>query len=104
MIGNGVRYVENVRSSIEAFFTAPVGTRINIGIDVALDSEPGRDFLFCLSRAAAMLKTFSSAPRALTTPQGHSTESLEGTCCQWNLSLHHKVPKQFLCFYQVYFR
>ncbi|KAH9263393.1 hypothetical protein BASA83_013225 [Batrachochytrium salamandrivorans] len=40
MIGNGVRYVENVRSSIEAFFIAPVGTKINIGLDVALDSEP----------------------------------------------------------------
>ncbi|KAH6582683.1 hypothetical protein BASA60_001822 [Batrachochytrium salamandrivorans] len=46
MIGNGVRYVKNIDSSIEAFFSAPVGTKINIGIDVALDSEVGHDFLY----------------------------------------------------------
>ncbi|KAH9272087.1 hypothetical protein BASA83_005676 [Batrachochytrium salamandrivorans] len=41
MIGNGIKYVKNIESSIEAFFTASVGTKINIGINVALDSEPG---------------------------------------------------------------
>ncbi|KAH9272056.1 hypothetical protein BASA83_005643 [Batrachochytrium salamandrivorans] len=35
MIGNGVKYVSNVDSSIEAFFTASVGTKINIGLDIA---------------------------------------------------------------------
>ncbi|KAH9244864.1 hypothetical protein BASA81_017696 [Batrachochytrium salamandrivorans] len=45
MIGNGIKYVKDVDSSIEAFFTAPVGTKINIGIDVTLDSEPDCDFL-----------------------------------------------------------
>ncbi|KAH6596192.1 hypothetical protein BASA50_005232 [Batrachochytrium salamandrivorans] len=46
MIGNGVKYVSNVDSSIETFFTASVGTKINIGLDIALDSEPGFDFLY----------------------------------------------------------
>ncbi|KAH6567749.1 hypothetical protein BASA60_008910 [Batrachochytrium salamandrivorans] len=46
MIGDGVRYIGNIDSSIDAFFTAPVGTEINIGIDVILDTVPGRDFLY----------------------------------------------------------
>ncbi|KAH9248990.1 hypothetical protein BASA81_013334 [Batrachochytrium salamandrivorans] len=58
MIGNGVRYVENVRSSIEAFFIAPVGTRINIGIDAALDSEPGRDFLYLSVKGSDGIEDF----------------------------------------------
>ncbi|KAH6591289.1 hypothetical protein BASA50_008791 [Batrachochytrium salamandrivorans] len=45
VIGNGIKYVKDVDSSIEAFFTAPVGTKINIGIDVTLDTEPDCDFL-----------------------------------------------------------
>ncbi|KAH6597290.1 hypothetical protein BASA50_004642 [Batrachochytrium salamandrivorans] len=44
MIGNGVKYVSRVDSSIEAFFTASVGTKINIGIDVDFDSMPDFDF------------------------------------------------------------
>ncbi|KAH9273995.1 hypothetical protein BASA83_003630 [Batrachochytrium salamandrivorans] len=58
MIGNGVRYVENVRSSIEAFFTASVGTNINIGLDVALDSEPGRDFLYLSVKGSDGIEDF----------------------------------------------
>ncbi|KAH9246377.1 hypothetical protein BASA81_016067 [Batrachochytrium salamandrivorans] len=44
IIGNGVKYVSRVDSSIEAFFTASVGTKINIGIDVDFDSMPDFDF------------------------------------------------------------
>ncbi|KAH6566445.1 hypothetical protein BASA62_006696 [Batrachochytrium salamandrivorans] len=46
MIGDGVQYVGGIDSSIEAFFAAPIGTRIDIGIDVDLDTEPGCDFLY----------------------------------------------------------
>ncbi|KAH6590558.1 hypothetical protein BASA50_009277 [Batrachochytrium salamandrivorans] len=46
MIGNGVQYVGGIDSSIEAFFAAPIGTKINVGIDVDLDTEPGCDFLY----------------------------------------------------------
>ncbi|KAH9268104.1 hypothetical protein BASA83_009493 [Batrachochytrium salamandrivorans] len=44
MIGNGVKYVKNIESSIEAFFTATVGTKINISLNVDLDSVPDCDF------------------------------------------------------------
>ncbi|KAH9263994.1 hypothetical protein BASA83_012576 [Batrachochytrium salamandrivorans] len=30
MIGNGIQYAKNIDSSIEAFFSAPIGTKINI--------------------------------------------------------------------------
>ncbi|KAH9250707.1 hypothetical protein BASA81_011490 [Batrachochytrium salamandrivorans] len=46
MIGDGVQYVGGIDSSLEAFFTAPIGTRIDIDIDVTLDTEPGCDFLY----------------------------------------------------------
>ncbi|KAH6588477.1 hypothetical protein BASA50_010703 [Batrachochytrium salamandrivorans] len=58
MIGNGVRYVENIDSSIEAFFSAPVGTNINIGIDVALDSMPGHDFLYLYVKSSDGVEDF----------------------------------------------
>ncbi|KAH6578076.1 hypothetical protein BASA60_003798 [Batrachochytrium salamandrivorans] len=58
MIGNGVQYVENIDSSIEAFFSAPVGTNINIGIDVALDSMPGHDFLYLYVKSSDGVEDF----------------------------------------------
>ncbi|KAH9256782.1 hypothetical protein BASA81_005076 [Batrachochytrium salamandrivorans] len=58
MIGNGVQYVKDVDSSIEAFFTAPVGTRINIGLDFVLDSEPGRDFLSLSVKSSGGVEDF----------------------------------------------
>ncbi|KAH6599000.1 hypothetical protein BASA50_003320 [Batrachochytrium salamandrivorans] len=68
MIGNGVKYVSKIDSSIEAFFTASVGTKINIGIMPI--STPSLDVISstCLSRAAAVLRIFFSAPRAVTVP------------------------------------
>ncbi|KAH6600265.1 hypothetical protein BASA50_002441 [Batrachochytrium salamandrivorans] len=58
MIGNGVKYVSNVDSSIEAFFTASVGTKINIGLDIALDSEPGFDFLYLSVKSSGGVEDF----------------------------------------------
>ncbi|KAH6600394.1 hypothetical protein BASA50_002342 [Batrachochytrium salamandrivorans] len=58
MIGNGVKYVSNLDSSIEAFFTAPIGTRINIGLNVALDSEPGFDFLYLSVKSSGGVEDF----------------------------------------------
>ncbi|KAH6596007.1 hypothetical protein BASA61_003609 [Batrachochytrium salamandrivorans] len=58
MIGNGVKYVSNVDSSIEAFFTASIGTKINIGLDVTLDSEPGRDFLYLSVKSRGGVEDF----------------------------------------------
>ncbi|KAJ8325868.1 hypothetical protein QVD99_004037 [Batrachochytrium dendrobatidis] len=46
IIGNGIKYADNVDSSIEAFFTAPVGTHINIDLDLNLNSEPDYDFIY----------------------------------------------------------
>ncbi|KAH6577875.1 hypothetical protein BASA62_000635 [Batrachochytrium salamandrivorans] len=48
----------NVDSSIEAFFTAPVGTKINIGINVALDTEPGCDFLYLSVKSSGGVEDF----------------------------------------------
>ncbi|KAH6561228.1 hypothetical protein BASA60_011546 [Batrachochytrium salamandrivorans] len=58
MIGNGVKYVSNVDSSIEAFFTASVGTKINIGLDIALDSEPGFDFFYLSVKSSGGVEDF----------------------------------------------
>ncbi|KAH6596221.1 hypothetical protein BASA50_005263 [Batrachochytrium salamandrivorans] len=58
MIGNGVQYANNIDSSIDAFFTALIGTKINIGIDVALDSEPGCDFLYLSVKSRGGIEDF----------------------------------------------
>ncbi|KAH6561887.1 hypothetical protein BASA50_001988 [Batrachochytrium salamandrivorans] len=58
VIGNGVKYVENVDSSIEAFFTASVGTKINVGLNVALDSEPDFDFLYLSVKSSSGVEDF----------------------------------------------
>ncbi|KAH6578675.1 hypothetical protein BASA61_000140 [Batrachochytrium salamandrivorans] len=100
MIGNGVKYVKDVDSSIEAFFTAPVGTKINIGLDVALDTEPGCDFLYLSVKSSAVLKTSSLAPRAVMAPR-RSMGSLEGKDVKRTFP-SPQSPKVF-CFSQVYF-
>ncbi|KAH6601490.1 hypothetical protein BASA61_001939 [Batrachochytrium salamandrivorans] len=58
MIGNGVKYVSKIDSSIEAFFTASVGTKINIGIDADLDTEPGCDFLYLSVKSSGGVEDF----------------------------------------------
>ncbi|KAH6600496.1 hypothetical protein BASA50_002241 [Batrachochytrium salamandrivorans] len=58
MIGNGVKYVSKIDSSIEAFFTAPIGTEINIGIDVTLDTEHGFDFLYLSVKSSGGIEDF----------------------------------------------
>ncbi|KAH9272256.1 hypothetical protein BASA83_005600 [Batrachochytrium salamandrivorans] len=58
VIGNGVKYVENVDSSIEAFFTASVGTKINVGLNVALDTEPEFDFLYLSVKSSGNVEDF----------------------------------------------
>ncbi|KAH6599295.1 hypothetical protein BASA61_002606 [Batrachochytrium salamandrivorans] len=58
MIGNGIKYGKDVDSSIEAFFTAPVGTEINVGINVALDTEPGHDFLYLSVKSSGGVEDF----------------------------------------------
>ncbi|KAH9244506.1 hypothetical protein BASA81_018085 [Batrachochytrium salamandrivorans] len=58
MIGNGVKYVGSIDSSLEAFFTAPIGTRINIGLDIALDTEPECDFLYLSVKSSGNVENF----------------------------------------------
>ncbi|KAH6576841.1 hypothetical protein BASA62_001181 [Batrachochytrium salamandrivorans] len=58
VIGNGVKYVKNVDSSLEAFFTAPVGTEINIGLDVDLDTELDFDFLYLSVKSSGGVEDF----------------------------------------------
>ncbi|KAH6595693.1 hypothetical protein BASA50_005648 [Batrachochytrium salamandrivorans] len=58
MIGNGIKYVENIESSLEAFFTSPVGTKVNVGLDVALDTEPEFDFLYLSVKSSGDVEDF----------------------------------------------
>ncbi|KAH6601569.1 hypothetical protein BASA50_001517 [Batrachochytrium salamandrivorans] len=58
MIGNGVKYAKNVESSLEAFFTSPVGTKVNVGLDVALDTEPEFDFLYLSVKSSGDVEDF----------------------------------------------
>ncbi|KAH6563950.1 hypothetical protein BASA62_008222 [Batrachochytrium salamandrivorans] len=58
MIGNGVQYAKNIESSIEAFFTAPVGTEINIGLDIDLDTEIDCDFLYLSVKSSDGVEDF----------------------------------------------
>ncbi|KAH9250709.1 hypothetical protein BASA81_011492 [Batrachochytrium salamandrivorans] len=65
MIGDGVKYVGGIDSSIEAFFTAPIGTKINIGIDVTLDSEPDCDFLYLSVKSSGGVEDFLLSSKSL---------------------------------------
>ncbi|KAH9272648.1 hypothetical protein BASA83_005154 [Batrachochytrium salamandrivorans] len=58
VIGNGVKYASDVDSSLEAFFTAPVGTEINIGLDVDLDTELDFDFLYLSVKSSGGVEDF----------------------------------------------
>ncbi|KAH9276118.1 hypothetical protein BASA83_001391 [Batrachochytrium salamandrivorans] len=69
MIGNGVKYANNVESSLEAFFTSPVGTKVNVGLDVALDTEPEFDFLYLSVKSSDGVEDFlinSESVRGIT--------------------------------------
>ncbi|KAH6568047.1 hypothetical protein BASA62_005724 [Batrachochytrium salamandrivorans] len=65
MIGNGVKYAKNIESSIEAFFTVPIGTKINIGLDVALDTEPDCDFLYLSVKGSDGIEDFLTRSKSL---------------------------------------
>ncbi|KAH6602788.1 hypothetical protein BASA61_000761 [Batrachochytrium salamandrivorans] len=65
MIGDGVRYIGNIDSSIDAFFSAPIGTKINIGIDVILDTVPGRDFLHLSVKSSDGVEDFLIQSKSL---------------------------------------
>ncbi|KAH9271663.1 hypothetical protein BASA83_006031 [Batrachochytrium salamandrivorans] len=65
MIGNGVQYVKDVDSSIEAFFTASVGTKVNVGLDVALDTEPDCDFLYLSVKSSDGVEDFLIRSKSL---------------------------------------
>ncbi|KAH9269740.1 hypothetical protein BASA83_008212 [Batrachochytrium salamandrivorans] len=58
MIGNGVKYAKNVESCLEAFFTASVGTKINIGLNVDLDTEFDSDFLYLSVKSSGGVEDF----------------------------------------------
>ncbi|KAL2914878.1 hypothetical protein HK105_205620 [Polyrhizophydium stewartii] len=62
IIGNGVQYLVNTQSAIEAFFTAPAGTKVTITLDADYDTEPDYDFLYLNARNAdGSLKPFLSS-------------------------------------------
>ncbi|KAH9268080.1 hypothetical protein BASA83_009587 [Batrachochytrium salamandrivorans] len=65
MIGNGFRYTKNIESSIEAFFTAPVGTEVNIGLDIALDTETDCDFLYLSVKSSDGVEDFLLGSKSL---------------------------------------
>ncbi|KAH9265028.1 hypothetical protein BASA83_011452 [Batrachochytrium salamandrivorans] len=43
---------------LRLFFTAPIGTKINIGLNVALDTEPGCDFLYLSVKSSGGVEDF----------------------------------------------
>ncbi|KAH9247514.1 hypothetical protein BASA81_014899 [Batrachochytrium salamandrivorans] len=93
MIGNGVKYAKNVESSLEAFFTSPVGTKVNVGLDVALDTEPEFDFLYLSVKSSGDVEDFLINSRGVNDTTKNSMEFLEGNDCQGSLSFYHKVQK-----------
>ncbi|KAH9269739.1 hypothetical protein BASA83_008211 [Batrachochytrium salamandrivorans] len=66
MIGNGVKYAKNVESCLEAFFTASVGTKINIGLNVDLDTERfDSDFLYLSVKSSGGVEDFLLGSKSL---------------------------------------
>ncbi|KAH6592627.1 hypothetical protein BASA50_007915 [Batrachochytrium salamandrivorans] len=58
MIGNGIKYAKNIDSFLEAFFTSPVGTKINIGLNAVFDTVPGCDFLYLSVKSSGGVEDF----------------------------------------------
>ncbi|KAH6580980.1 hypothetical protein BASA61_009304 [Batrachochytrium salamandrivorans] len=87
MIGNGVKYVKNIESSIEAFFTATVGTKINISLNVDLDSVPDCDFLYLSVKSSGGVEDFLL-----------SSKSLDGTKMFNGISGENMIVKETFSF------
>ncbi|KAJ1342437.1 hypothetical protein BSLG_002982 [Batrachochytrium salamandrivorans] len=51
VVGDGVSYKAGLESSIESFFTLPVGSNITISIDFKLESAHENDMLYLLLKA-----------------------------------------------------
>ncbi|KAH9276722.1 hypothetical protein BASA83_000856 [Batrachochytrium salamandrivorans] len=86
MIGNGVKYANNVDSSLEAFFTASIGTRINIGLDVALDTETDYDFLYLSVKSSGGVEDFLLSSKSLD-----GTKTFNGVS-GWNMIVKGIFP------------
>ncbi|KAH9269819.1 hypothetical protein BASA83_008136 [Batrachochytrium salamandrivorans] len=76
-----------IDSSIEAFFTAPVGTEINIGIDATLDTEPGCDFLYLSVKSSGDVEDFLL-----------SSKSRDGTKTFNGVSEREKIVRETIFF------
>ncbi|KAH6581251.1 hypothetical protein BASA60_002528 [Batrachochytrium salamandrivorans] len=100
MIGDGVQYVARVDSSIEAFFSAPIGTKINIGIDVTLDTEPDCDFLYLSVKSSGGVEDFLLRSKSRDGKR-HSMGSLGERRLSEGPLPSLQSPKVF-CFSQVY--
>ncbi|KAH6564432.1 hypothetical protein BASA62_007891, partial [Batrachochytrium salamandrivorans] len=70
----------------------PVGTEINIGIDVTLDTEPGCDFLYLSVKSSDGVEDFLIQSKSL---DGNKTfNGISGRRrLSGNRSLHYKVRK-----------
>ncbi|KAH6575892.1 hypothetical protein BASA60_004766 [Batrachochytrium salamandrivorans] len=86
MIGNGIQYAKNIDSSIEAFFSAPIGTKINIGIDVTLDSALGHDFLYL------SVKSSDSVDDLITSPKSRYTTEMRNGISGWSMVVKETFP------------
>ncbi|KAH6574072.1 hypothetical protein BASA62_002634 [Batrachochytrium salamandrivorans] len=76
-------------------------TPVNVGLDVALDTEPELISSTCLSRAGRCCKISSSHSKGVNDTTKTSMESLEGTwTVKGSLSFYHKVRKVFCCLSQ----
>ncbi|KAH6583295.1 hypothetical protein BASA61_008077 [Batrachochytrium salamandrivorans] len=58
IVGDGIEYINNADTTIEAFLTAPVGTRIKVNLDLALDSEGDFDFVYLNIRSDKGVEDF----------------------------------------------
>ncbi|KAH6586396.1 hypothetical protein BASA50_000569 [Batrachochytrium salamandrivorans] len=82
MIGNGVQYVSNIDSSIEASFTAPIGTEINIGLDVDSRHRHRFDFLYLSVKSSGGVEDFLLGSKSLDGKKTFNGISGEEHDCQ----------------------
>ncbi|KAH6576430.1 hypothetical protein BASA60_004541 [Batrachochytrium salamandrivorans] len=69
----------------------PVGTRINIGINVVLDTETDFDFLYLSVKSSGGVEDFLLRSKSLDDTKTVQWDLWKGHECQWNLLLHYKV-------------
>ncbi|KAH9262123.1 hypothetical protein BASA82_000824 [Batrachochytrium salamandrivorans] len=100
VVGDGVSYKAGMETSIESFFTLPVGSNITISIDAKLESTRENDMLYLSVKGDGGVET-----QLLQSQSIYSSELIDGL--SGNVSVSKSIPyttlsQRVFCFIDVF--